>query len=104
MEVDGAIGSSTGDGVLDPSAFIVGDVETTMTSLKWESASTSVTMELDSYVSLAEHAIDFIALDGSVSLSLDFDEASVGTESGTLTWTVSEQPWEAGDKLMIRIR
>ena len=104
VEVDGMIRASTDDGVIEPGTFAVRDVETTIASLTWEAASRSVTMELDPYVSLEGHAIDFIALDGSVSLSLDFDEASVKRVSGALTWTVSNRPWQAGDKLMIRIR
>ena len=104
VEVDGMIRASTDDGVIEPGTFAVREVETTIASLTWEAASRSVTMELDPYVSLAGHAIDFIALDGSVSLSLDFDEASVKRVSGALTWTVSNRPWQAGDKLMIRIR
>ena len=104
VEVDGMIRASTDDGVIEPGTFVVRDVETTIASLTWEAASSSMTMELDPYVSLAGHAIDFIALDGSVSLSLDFDEASVKRVSGALTWRVSNRPWQAGDKLMIRIR
>ena len=107
VEVDGMIRASTDDGVIEPGTFAVRDVETTIASLTWEAASRSVTMELDPYVSLEGHAIDFIALDGSVSLSLDFDEASVkrvNRVSGALTWRVSNRPWQAGDKLMIRIR
>ena len=103
VEMDGTIGFSAGDGVIEPSTFLVGGVETTMTSLKW-APSTSVTMELDPRVSLEDHVIDFIALDGSVSLSLDFDEAVMNRGGGVLTWKMLDQPWKAGDKLMIRIR
>ena len=103
VEMDGTIGFSAGDGVIEPSTFLVGGVETTMTSLKW-APSTSVTMELDPRVSLEDHVIAFIALDGSVSLSLDFDEAVMNRGGGVLTWKMLDQPWKAGDKLMIRIR
>ena len=62
-------------------------------------------MELAPRVSLEDHVIiDFIALDGSVSLSLDFDEAVMNRGSGALTWKMLDQPWKAGEKLMIRIR
>ena len=55
---------------------------------------------------LGDHMLDFIEPDGSVSLSLDVVDATVGTGSATstLNWTVPSQPWENGDKLMIRIR
>ena len=55
-------------------------------------------MELEPSVSLAGHHADFIALDGSVSLRLDFDDASETVEGAkrTLTWNVCTQPWESG--------
>ena len=49
-----------------------------------------------------QHILDFIALDGSVTLSLDVTDAT--TTDGVLTWTVTPAPWSAGDKLMLRIR
>ena len=55
---------------------------------------------------LAGHHIDFIALDGTVSLRLDFDDAvEISADDGVsaLSWGVCVQPWEDGDKLMIRI-
>ena len=54
---------------------------------------------------LANHHADFIALDGSVSLRLDFDDATETGEgdSRALSWTVCAQPWQSGDLLMLRI-
>ncbi len=54
---------------------------------------------------LADHHIDFIALDVTVSLRLDFDDAVEIADDGVsaLSWGVCEQPWVDGDKLMIRI-
>ena len=54
------------------------------------------------------HRLDFIELDGAVSLSLVVDEATVNPstgsgQAGTLSWTVAEQPWHDGDLLMLRI-
>ena len=62
-------------------------------------------MELEPSVSLAGHHADFIALDGSVSLRLDLDDASETVEGAkrTLTWNVCTQPWESGDLLVLRI-
>ena len=47
--------------------------------------------------------LDFIALDGSVSLSLDVDDATVDAANNTLPWSLSDQPWHPSDKLMLRI-
>ena len=63
-------------------------------------------MEFASSPSLAGHHIDFIELDGSVGLRLDFDDATaVTTEGGgqALVWGVCAQPWAADDELMLRI-
>ena len=61
-------------------------------------------MKLTPHTALAGRVVDFIELDGKVSLSLIVDEATVDTANNTLSWSVSPQPWEDGDKLMVRIR
>ena len=56
-------------------------------------------------VNLSGHHIDFIELDASISLRLDFDDAET-TSTGygqTLSWEVCRQPWHPGDLLMLRI-
>ena len=75
---------------------------TTLESLNWEAG--VVTMELTHYVPLAGYRIDFIALDGSWVLSLEFDGAKANNETGTFTWLVPDQPWQDGDQLMLRVR
>ena len=50
----------------------------------------------------ANHVVDVIELDGTVSLSLA--TADVVPVDGVLSWDVTEQPWETGDKLLVRIR
>ena len=95
-----AVGADGANGVLKPAAFTVGGTTATITSLEWESG--VVTMELNPSASLAGHAVDFIALDGSVSLTLSFDDAA--QSGGALTWSVASQPWNDGDLLMLRIR
>ena len=102
VESGGTAGASETIGVLMPRVFDVEGVETTLASLKWESG--IVTLELSEYISLGGHAIDFISLDGSVPLSLSFDDATANSESAVFTWTVEEQPWRGGDRLMLRIR
>ena len=62
-------------------------------------------MRLSPHTRLANHHADFIAPDGSVSLRLDFDDA---TETGAganraLRWEVDNQPWSDGDLLMLRV-
>ena len=95
-----AVGADGTNGVLKPTAFSVGGVSTGLQTLKWESG--TLTLGLSSAASLSGHALDFIALDGSVALSLDGGAATVS--GGTLTWSVADQPWQAGDLLMLRIR
>ena len=99
VAIGAAVGADASNGVLEPAAFTVGGASATMTSLEWESS--TVTMELNPSASLAGHAVDFIALDGSVSLTLSFDDAT--QSGGALTWSVASQPWNAGDLLMLRI-
>ena len=53
---------------------------------------------------IAGHTLHFIALDGSVPLSLKVADATVDAANDTLSWTVASQPWNDGDKLMLRIR
>ncbi len=95
-----AVGADGTNGALTPTAFTVGGVSTALQSLKWESG--TATLELSPAASLTGHALDLIALDGSVALSLDGGAATVS--GGTLTWSVADQPWQAGDLLMFRIR
>ena len=86
------------------SAAITGT--TTVGTISWQPPSAGsgqagrVTADLT--VDVTGHTLDFIALDGSVSLSLDVANATEA--DGALTWTVPIQPWSAGDKLMLRIR
>ena len=68
VAIGAAVGADGANGVLKPAAFTVGGASATITSLKWESG--AVTMELNPSASLAGHAIDFIALDGSVTTAL----------------------------------
>ena len=102
VESGGTAGASETIGVLMPRVFDVEGVETTLASLKWETG--TVTLELSKYIFLGEHIIDFISLDGSIPLSLSFDEATTNSESAVFTWAVGKQPWRGGDRLMLRIR
>ena len=100
-----AVGAGGADGVLKPAAFTLNGSQTTMRRIEWESG--RVVMRLEPHDSaLADHHVDFISLDGSVALRLDFDDAVEATLGGTpaLAWGVCNQPWSEGDLLMLRIR
>ena len=71
---------------------------TTVGTISWQAG--RVTADLD--IDVAGHALDFIGLDGTTTLSLIVADAT--ETDGTLTWTVPTQPWSAGDKLMLRVR
>ena len=97
-----AVGADASYGVLKSSAFTVGATSTSITGLKWEN--NSVVLTLSPHVSLSGQRLDFIALDGSVALSLPVSSAMEDSAVGTLTWSMAKQPWVAGDLVMLRIR
>ncbi len=105
MNIGSAVGADSENGVLKPASFTFEGVgATTIERIEWESDRTR--MELSSPAPLTDHHMDFIALDGSVALRLDFDDATATTtESGgsALIWGVCDQPWRDGDLLMIRM-
>ena len=95
------VGADLSNGVLNPTAFTVDGTSTSITSLKWDNG--SVVLTLSPYTSLAGQKLDFIELDGSVGLSLPTSSATEDTTAGTLTWSLTDQPWHDGDTLMLRI-
>ena len=70
----------------------------TVGTIRYESNTVKATLT----PTVTNHILDFIALDGSVALSLDVVDAT--TTDGVLSWPVATQPWENGDQLMLRIR
>ena len=122
VTVGSTVAADSTNGVLEPALFTgANGASSTISSIAWEPSSTSsepvsgsnggqVKLEFTTASDLTDvlwdHILDFIELDGSVSLSLEVFDATVGAEpaSNTLSWAVSSQPWENGDKLMIRIR
>ena len=102
VTVDTAVKADSSNGVLKPTSFTVDGISTEITSLEWNN--NQVVLTLDPHVSLSGYVLDFIALDGSVSLSLFTDSATVDGTAGTYSWSMSSQPWENGDQLMLRIR
>ena len=69
----------------------------TLGQIKWEAGQVAGTLNRDVTV----HALDFIRLDGTVEVLLKSADA---TRNGIIwTWTMSSQPWQDGDKLMVRL-
>ena len=92
-------------GVLDPPSYRAEgpSASTTIHAISWKAD--QVTLTLGSHPLPADHHLDFIAPDGSAALRLDVDDAASGISGGNrvMSWRVCEQPWRAGDKLMLRI-
>ena len=103
--IGAAVGADGSRGVLKPASFAAEGMGTTdIKRIRWESA--RVEMQIDPPGRPTGHHIDFIALDGTVVLRLDFDDAVDVVEEGrthALTWGVCERPWNDGDLLMLRI-
>ena len=97
-----AVAADSSVGVLDPAAFIDAGATTTIERIEWEAGTAK--MKLTPHTALTGRVLDFIELDGRVSLSLVVDEATVDAGNNTLSWSVSPQPWDDGDQLMVRIR
>ena len=98
-----AVGADSTNGVLKPSAFTdSGGATTTIGSLEWKSG--AVKMNVSPHTALTGQVLDFIELDGTVSLSLYAADATADAANNTLSWSVASQPWEDGDTLMLRIR
>ncbi len=111
VTVGAAIAADATNGVLKPITFTDGNsVSATLQRIAWEAPSAgsgqvgAVKLKLSPHTGLANHVLDFIALDGTVSVSLAADEATVDAANNTLSWPVSSQPWKNGDLLMLRIR
>ena len=97
-----AVAADGTNGVLKPASFTGTDRATaTVERIEWESG--TVKLELSSDDALAGHVVDFIELDGTVSLSLHADQATVDAANDTLSWSVASQPWHDGDELMLRV-
>ena len=103
VTVGSAIAADPTNGVLKPTSFTdANNASATLQRIAYES--NTVKLTLTPHTGLANHVLDFIALDGKISLSLDANEATVDAANNTLIWPVMPQPWKDGDKLMLRIR
>ncbi len=116
VTVGSAVLADGTNGVLKPASFTdANGSSATIERIGWESVSGRfdiVSIKVGSgsasgtgpNAALVGHVVDFIELDGTVSLSLDAVNATVNVVEGMLIWSVPSQPWEDGDKLMLRIR
>ncbi len=103
VTVGSTVASDGTNGVLKPPSFTdANGAAATINSISYESSTVKIGVSPDD--ALAGHVVDIIELDGTVSLSLDVADATVDSANDTLSWTVSEQPWDDGDQLMVRIR
>ena len=102
-----AVAADSTNGVLDPATFTdANSGSATIERIAWEPGtgeSGTVKLKLSPHTGIAGHTVNFIALDGSVPLSLQVADATVDATTGTLSWTVTSQPWQSGDKLMLRV-
>ena len=97
-----AITADSTNGILKPASFTDANGEpATIHRISYDSA--AVTMTLSPVTAITGHTLDFITLDGSVSLSLHTEDATADPNNNTLSWPISEQPWQDGDNLMLRI-
>ena len=73
----------------------------TVSDISWESGTLKI--GIDPVTAHSGHWTDFIDIDGDVALSLALNDATVDTVAKTLSWSVTNQPWEVDDKMMLRI-
>ena len=103
VTVGSAVAADVSNGVLKPTSFTVTNgTPATIESISYESG--KVRVKVVPWDVMSGHVLDFIELDGTVSLSLNVTNSAVEDSTDTLTWSVSSQPWEDGDRLMVRIR
>ena len=96
-----AVAADDTNGVLKPASFTdANGASATIERISWEPGtgdSRTVKLKVNPHTGLADHIVDFVTLDGSVSLSLDVDNAGMDAANQMLSWTVASQPWQSGD-------
>ena len=101
VDLTSGVGVDGTNGVISDADLTVGGTSTSISGLKWDNS--QVVLSWSVHAGLEGHKLDFIELDGSVGLSLAGSDATADATARTLTWAVTEQPWDAGDLLMLRI-
>ena len=105
VAIGAAVGADGDNGALTPAAFpAAGGADAEIRRIDWDADGVKIEI-VNPPVSLANHHVEFIALDGSIALRLDFGDAAVDGPGDvrTFRWGVCGQPWSAGDKLMLRM-
>ena len=103
VTVGSAVSADGTNGILKPTAFTTSNgASATVESISYESG--TVRVKVVPWSSLSGHVLDFIELDGRVSLSLSVTNSTFHSAGNEFVWPVGSQPWEDGDKLMVRIR
>ena len=111
---DGVVGRDAAQGVLSPAAVgaatggaagaSASSGAATLRRLTWDAGQ----LRLDvSGATLAGQQLELIRLDGTVGLQLRGDAATATATAGgghELRWPVCTQPWQPGERLMLRIR
>ncbi|MDE2686460.1 MAG: hypothetical protein OXI16_03030 [Chloroflexota bacterium] len=105
VQIDGAVGTDGEYGVIEPAEFGELGEEKAIERLVWQNGQVEIDIWAKHERSLKDQCLDFIRLDGSVSLRILVDDAVADSEEEetTLIWGVCEQPWVDGDLLMLRI-
>ena len=105
MAIGSDVGADGSNGVLKPNRFWHSSATTTIGSIRWGWGKRQAMITSSPRALPANHHVDFIALDGTVALRLDVDDAAQTAivSTRTLTWGVCAKPWSAGDKLMLRL-
>ena len=97
------VAADSSNGQLEPAAFTdANGAAASLQRIEW--AVGTVKVKVSPHTGLGGHRLDFIELEGAVSLSLVVDDATVDAANKTLSWAVAEQPWHDGDLLMVRIK
>ena len=97
-----AVAADSSNGQLEPAGFTdANEASATLQRIEW--AVDTIKVKVSPHTGLAGHRLDFIELDGAVSLSLQIDDATVDAANMTLSWSVTPQPWHDGDLFMLRI-
>ena len=97
VTVGTTVAADSANGVLKPAEFPDANGESAVIDrIAWEAGtgeSGTVQLKLSPHNGIAGHTVDFIALDGSVPLSLKVADATVDSANDTLNWAVASQPW-----------
>ena len=93
VTVGTAVAADSANGVLKPAGFTdANGASATINRIAWEAGtgeSGTVKLKLSPHDGIAGHTLHFIALDGSVPLSLKVADATVDAPNDTLSWTVA---------------